>query len=207
MSRVGEAIVGVDDSVAAMFHSLVTPPATAVLELVTALGSTAVLIAVVAVSGASLLSRGARSAAAFLLVAFAGAEALTWSLKFYFERERPSFANPIATESSFSFPSGHALISVAVYGAVGYLLFGRLRRTGARAACVGAFMLLVAAIGFSRLYLGVHYLSDVLAGFGLGFAWLVIVATLRERVAVHPHATTPLVLQEFSQARASTTTS
>jgi hypothetical protein len=115
-------------------------------------------------------------------VTFAGAEALTWSLKVVFQRERPSLDDSIATASSFSYPSGHALTSVAVYGVLAYVLLGRLRRPGARVTCLGTLALLVAAIGFSRLYLGVHYLSDVLAGFSVGGSWLLITTTLRERV-------------------------
>jgi membrane-associated phospholipid phosphatase len=182
VSRVGEAIVGVDDSVAATLHSLVTPPATVVLEVVTALGSTLALAAVVIVAAAWLVWSGARSDAKLVLATFAGAEALTWSLKAVFHRERPVFDDPIATASSFSYPSGHALVSVAVYGVIAYVFLGRLRRPGARAACLATSALLVAAIGFSRLYLGVHYLSDVLAGFSVGASWLILATSLRDRV-------------------------
>jgi membrane-associated phospholipid phosphatase len=180
LAAAGEAIVGVDEGVAASLHSNASPAATAFVQLVTQLGSTAVLLAVTAVAAGYLARLGRRADAAFLVLAFAGAEALTWSLKALFQRERPSFDEPIATASSFSFPSGHALVSLAVYGALAYVLLDGVRSRRARSACVAGAALMVAAIGFSRLYLGVHYLSDVLAGFAVAVAWLLLIATVRQ---------------------------
>ena len=96
------------------------------------------------------------------------------TMKLGFRRERPFFPDPLATESSFSFPSGHALISLAVYGSIALVLARRLPRRGDRMLLYAATGLLVLAIGFSRLYLGVHFLSDVLAGFAAGAAWLAL---------------------------------
>jgi membrane-associated phospholipid phosphatase len=180
VSRVGQAIVGIDNSIAAALHSLVTPPVTTLLGFVTEFGSTAVLLAVTAVAAGALATTGARRQAALVVATFAGAQAVTWSLKAVFQRPRPSFDDPIATASSFSYPSGHALVSAAVYGVLAYLLLGRLTHPVARAACIGGTGILVAAIGFSRLYLRVHYLSDVLAGVGLGFASLALTTALFE---------------------------
>ena len=180
LAAAGEAIVGVDEGVAASLHANASPAATAGFQLVTQLGSTAVLLGVAAIAAAYFARLGRRADAAFLVLAFAGAEGMTWSLKALFQRERPSFEDPIATASSFSFPSGHALVSLAVYGALACVLLDGLRSRRARAACVAGTALLVAAIGFSRLYLGVHYLSDVLAGLGVALAWLLLIATVRE---------------------------
>jgi membrane-associated phospholipid phosphatase len=179
LAAAGETIVGVDQGVAAALHANAAPAATAVVQLVTQLGSTAVLLAVAALAAGYLARLGRRADAAFLVLAFAGAEALTWSLKALFQRERPNFDDPIATANSFSFPSGHALVSLAVYGALACVVLDGLRSQRARAACVAGAALLVAAIGFSRLYLGVHYLSDVLAGFAVAVAWLLLIANVR----------------------------
>jgi membrane-associated phospholipid phosphatase len=179
LSMSGGAIIGLDRWVAASLHAQVTPAAAAVMHVVTQLGSTAVLVLVTALAAVVLLRLGRRGDAAFVVVALAGAEALTWSLKAVFQRERPSFADPVATASSFSYPSGHALISLAVYGGLAYLLLGSLRSARARNLCLGFAALVVAAIGFSRLYLGVHYLSDVLAGYAFAFAWLVALVAIR----------------------------
>jgi undecaprenyl-diphosphatase len=95
-------------------------------------------------------------------------------MKLGFRRERPFFPDPLATESTFSFPSGHSLVSLAVYGSVALLLARRVRSPGRRALLFAGTALLVLAIGFSRLYLGVHFLSDVLAGYAAGAAWLAL---------------------------------
>lgn len=181
LALAGETIVHVDGRLAAALHTHATPAATSGFGVVTQLGSTAVLFAVAAVAAAYLARLGRRPDAAFLLLAFAGAETLTWSLKAVFQRERPSFDDPIATASSFSFPSGHALVSFAVYGALAYVLLESLRSRRTRTACVAGAAAVVAVIGFSRLYLGVHYLSDVLAGYAVALAWLLVIATVRQR--------------------------
>jgi membrane-associated phospholipid phosphatase len=181
VAAAGETIVHVDGRFAAALHAQATPAATTGFEVVTLLGSTAVLIAVAAVAAGYLARLGRRLDAAFVILVFAGAEALTWSLKALFQRPRPSFDDPIATASSFSFPSGHALVSLAVYGALAYVLLESLRSRRTRAACIAGAAMVVTAIGFSRLYLGVHYLSDVLAGYAVALAWLVAIATVRQR--------------------------
>ena len=182
LAAAGETIIHVDGRLAVALHAQATPAATTGFEVLTQLGSTAVLFAVAAVAAGCLARLGRRLDAAFLIVAFAGAEALTWSLKAVFQRARPSFDDPIATASSFSFPSGHALVSFAVYGALAYVLLESVRSRRTRAACIAAAAaVVVAAIGFSRLYLGVHYLSDVLAGYAVALAWLLVIATVRQR--------------------------
>jgi membrane-associated phospholipid phosphatase len=181
LAAAGGTIVRVDGRFAVALHAQATPAATTGFEVVAQLGSTAVLLAVATVAAACLTRLGRRLDAAFLIVAFAGAETLTWTLKAVFQRERPSFDDPIATASSFSFPSGHALVSFAVYGALAYVLVESLRSRRARAACVAGAAVVVTAIGFSRLYLGVHYLSDVLAGYAVALAWLLVIATVLER--------------------------
>jgi len=94
---------------------------------------------------------------------------LKWSIR----RPRPEFAAPFLHDFSYSFPSGHAMNSTIVYGMLAYTLVTVCtRRSAARIGIVVFFVLLVLGIGFSRLYLGVHYFSDVLGGFVVGIAWL-----------------------------------
>jgi undecaprenyl-diphosphatase len=83
--------------------------------------------------------------------------------------------------SGFSFPSGHAMISSAFYGYMIYLVVIRLK-TRIKYLLAGLLGLLVLAIGVSRIYLGVHYASDVLVGFAAGFAWLILFIRLSEKV-------------------------
>jgi membrane-associated phospholipid phosphatase len=170
----GGLIVRVDGRVATTLHAHVTPAATTGFRFVTELGGASWLALVTAVAAVYLARVGRRQDVVLLVVTLVGAQALTWSLKAAFRRDRPSFDDPVATASSFSYPSGHALVSLAVYGALAYVLLGSLHSPRVRAACLAGAGVLVAAIGFSRLYLGVHYLSDVLAGYCAGLAWLLL---------------------------------
>lgn len=105
-----------------------------------------------------------------LAATLAGAVASVYVLKELVARVRPSGLLPVLTETGFSFPSWHATAAIALYGFIiflSYKLYPQFRKS---ITVAGA--LLIFAIGASRLYLGVHYLSDVLAGFVLGGVWL-----------------------------------
>lgn len=170
----GDPIVRVDQHVADWLHDHRSSGLTSLLRAITTLGSAWVLVPLALSVIAYLLARGFRRRAGLVALAISGAEILTLGLKAGFERQRPFFADPLASESSFSFPSGHATVSVALYGALAYIAARGLRSTsGGRAVLTGA-ALLALSIGFSRLYLGVHFLSDVLAGLSAGLAWLVL---------------------------------
>jgi membrane-associated phospholipid phosphatase len=169
----GASIMHVDNELANTLNANVVPQLTAVFSAVTTLGNTPVLALVTAAAAAYLVGRGRRLDASLLVVTLVGAQLLTAILKGIFERPRPSFDDPVATAGWFSFPSGHALSSIALYGALVYVFTNRLRAPRANLAALGAAVL-IAAIGFSRLYLGVHYLSDVLAGYSAGLAWLLL---------------------------------
>jgi undecaprenyl-diphosphatase len=105
---------------------------------------------------------------------------LSSAMKLGFRRERPFFSDPLATERTYSFPSGHALVSLAVYGSIALVLARRLPTRGERVLLLAGTGALVLAIGFSRLYLGVHFLSDVLAGYAAGAAWLALLYVVLE---------------------------
>jgi membrane-associated phospholipid phosphatase len=109
---------------------------------------------------------------ALLILAEGGAELLNTLLKFSFHRLRPLFTNPIVIPIGFSFPSGHAMGSMAFYGLIAYLLMRNTRRVAERILITLIFLLIVELIGFSRIYLGVHYPSDVLGGYIAGLGWL-----------------------------------
>lgn len=92
-------------------------------------------------------------------------------LKHLFQRERPPFGKPKGP-TDWSFPSGHSLRGFVMYGFLAYLIVHFLPRRWARMIGVAAMVCVVAAIGFSRIYLGKHYLSDVVGGFVFGAGWL-----------------------------------
>jgi len=181
--EVAEDDTGLDNRIADELHEHATRPLTEFFEAVTTLGNGIVLAGVTAIAAYLLARRRYYAEAVLMVLAFVGAEVLSYSLKLAFRRDRPFFTDPLATVSTYSFPSGHATVSVAVYGALCLVLVRRL--TGpTRLVCLAAAVLLVSLIGFSRLYLGVHFLSDVLAGFSVGLAWLalcVVVLDLHHR--------------------------
>ena len=107
-----------------------------------------------------------------LLLAYGGGEITVSSLKSYLQRPRP--AAPLVLVQGYGFPSGHAFNIMLICGFVTYLLWPVWRRTWARALILMAALALIVAVGFSRLYLRVHWLDDILAGYALGVAWLLI---------------------------------
>lgn len=127
------------------------------------------VIALIVVIGSAFLKKYIYIAA--LLITLLGTGATVQIAKFYFLRIRPedySYYN----ESSYSFPSGHSMAAMAFYGLTFYLIIrNHLNNRRFWAACGVMFILL---IGFSRIYLGVHFLSDVLAGYSLGLLWLLL---------------------------------
>lgn len=147
-----------------------SPAGTDVFSVFTFFGSPAVALAISAVVFVILYRRRLLVQAALLPLVLGGAELLNLILKLSFHRTRPDVA--FVQIDSYSFPSGHAMISAAAYGALAYLAWPHLRTYRRRALLVAATALVVALIGFSRLYLGVHYLSDVLAGVAGGVFWL-----------------------------------
>ncbi|RMG71036.1 MAG: phosphatase PAP2 family protein [Chloroflexi bacterium] len=126
--------------------------------------------------GIALWQREERKTAVFLLVSFAGSAALNALLKLLFSRPRPNIFPPITVETSFSFPSGHTMAAVALYGLAAILLWRRQRYSWA--LLTGLWVPLVA---LSRIYLGVHYPSDVLASLAIGTIWLILVMFLYTR--------------------------
>ena len=119
--------------------------------------------------------KGFKLSATLLVVASSGGIVLTIVLKSMFQRVRPEFFDSGYTASFYSFPSGHATLAVGLYGTLTLLLALKLRGWK-RWGVAMAGTILVVLIGFSRLYLGVHYPTDVLAGYLAAPLWLVSVA-------------------------------
>lgn len=121
----------------------------------------------------------------WLAIASPGGMLVNVLTKYSFRRERPFFDDPIVVLTSYSFPSGHTAASTLFYGTLAAYLMPRVKTTRQRAMILAAALLMIAMVGTSRIYLGAHYLSDVLAGFAEGLAWLAVcmmsVATLRRR--------------------------
>jgi undecaprenyl-diphosphatase len=141
---------------------------------VTALGSTTVLTMVVTLTACFLALRGRfRSALLVIAATTLGAFAVTL-IKAMIARARPDLVGQLMEEASHSFPSGHAANSAIVYLTLATLLFPVVRGWHMRGFVLAAAMLLVGLIGVSRVYLGVHWPSDVLAGWAFGSCWALL---------------------------------
>ena len=147
------------------------------MRVVTALGYYWIVLPLLAAASALFYYLRWRLSAVLLLVSTAGGIFLTTVLKAVFRRARPEIIDSGYAAGFYSFPSGHATIAVGFYGSLALILAYQLRGL-ARWAVAAAGLLLVLFIGFSRLYLGVHYPTDVLAGFLATPLWLVSVGTV-----------------------------
>jgi undecaprenyl-diphosphatase len=167
-----------DHDAAARLNDLVAghPALVTVIKAITWLGSNGVLWTVLGVSAAVMAVRRRWRLAAYLLVTGAGALVLDPILKSLVGRLRPVVAHPVAHGTGNSFPSGHSLGSIVVYGAVLLVFLPATRPGWPRTALRYGTGLLIAAIGISRILLGVHYLSDVVGAWALGLTWLGITA-------------------------------
>lgn len=141
---------------------------------ITALGSPTVLgLVVLAVSGYLFIHRLYRTAA-FVFLASCGGWVLNWMLKLAFDRPRPDVVPHLREVMSSSFPSGHALTSAAIYLTLGTLLMRLTNEPLAKFYCIALAMLATLLVGASRVFLGVHYPTDVLAGWVIGLSWALL---------------------------------
>ncbi|HUP88220.1 MAG TPA: phosphatase PAP2 family protein, partial [Longimicrobiales bacterium] len=161
-----------DEAVLRWLYAHRSPTLDTVMLEITMLGEGPVQLLVVLVAALILYQLRKRASVATLLVGLVGGTILNALLKTTFARPRPMVVVALARVHTTSFPSGHAMSSLVTYGAIAYVTGRlvpepRLRRTTWILAAI-----LVLAIGISRMYLGVHYPSDVIAGYIAGLAWL-----------------------------------
>ena len=168
------ALAALDTRLADWLHAHATAPLTAVMLAVTHLNSTFAIGVWSALFAGVLARLRERYWILTLGLAVGGAMLLNLVLKQAYERARPRFEEPLIALETFSFPSGHTAAAVAFYGVLAAFLVSRFYDTRRRAACVGAALAAVALVAFSRLYLGAHYLSDVVAAVCSSTAWLVL---------------------------------
>lgn len=155
-------------------HGHATPFWDQVALHVTQLGSILGIVVLGSLFGLWMLSRRRYLDLAALLAALLGGGLLTYSLKTMFKQLRPDVFPQLVVERSFSFPSGHALLSFCLWGFLGVWLILENPRAGWRWAIAALCMAVAGLIALSRLYLGVHWPTDVTAGFLLACTWLSI---------------------------------
>jgi undecaprenyl-diphosphatase len=167
---------------------------------ITALGTGTVVMMVVFVAGLFLWLNQHKHSAGLLVVATLGGLLLNNLLKAGFGRPRPDVIAWSTHASFYSFPSGHAMSATVVYSTVAYLA-ARLQRTRkARVAMMATAFIVILLICASRLYLGVHYPSDVLAGMVIGLAWAGFCMATLEAIQLYARRNAPQLLQEEKPA-------
>lgn len=174
-------------------HGHESPGMTTTMSVVTELGGL-VAVPVIAVLWAGLLWwRGRRRDAALLAATVIGATLLNTALKAVFQRDRPDFWEHLVVENSFSFPSGHAMASMSLAAALVVIAW----RTRWRWPAIVLGVVYVLVVGISRIYLGVHFPSDILAGWCVALLWTTVVVVVldgasRRRRAPGPARPRPL---------------
>ncbi len=138
---------------------------------ITSLGSTVVLVLVTLGAAIYLLMIRRRFEALLVLATVAGGQLLSSLLKLGIDRPRPELVSHLADVQTLSFPSGHAMLSAVVYLTLGSLLASHAPTRALKVFVISGAILLTLLVGASRAYLGVHWPSDILAGWSVGFAW------------------------------------
>jgi undecaprenyl-diphosphatase len=166
-------ITEIDAAAANHLHQYVLdlPALVNVLQVVSFLGSPVWFYLVTGLAALYTWRSGHPRLAIFLVLTGLLGGAIDSIVKILVDRPRPSLEQPVATAHGKSFPSGHAMTSIVGYGALLLVFIPRIPKTWRKPAWAGA-ILLVLMIGFTRLALGVHYISDVVGGYLLGAAWL-----------------------------------
>jgi membrane-associated phospholipid phosphatase len=165
---------GLDALANPFLHAISSPTLDAVMNGITTLGSIPFVTILFIVALVVLLATGRRTDALFLVVAIGGSVAINSILKVFIQRPRPvlPWAHVLP---DYSFPSGHSMNSLVFYVAIAMLIWAHAGQRAGTIAVIGALAIAI-AIGFSRIYLGYHYLTDVVGGFAAGLGWLFAVS-------------------------------
>ena len=175
-----------DRAVLTWMHGHQVPWITTVAKGLAFMGSPPVIVGMAALGAViGLFWKKVRGAAWTLPLAVLGAGVIIQGIKMEFRRPRPTFFSPLLHESGYSFPSGHSLIAIVVYGLLGYFVMHLFHSHAAKIAVRVVTTLLVICIGVSRPYVQVHYPTDVLAGWTAGLPWLMACIWLHEVLTRH----------------------
>ena len=172
-----------DDVTRAAVHTLASPALTTAMRGISFLGSTLFLTAATIMAIAwFVLRRWEREAKLFALTML-GASLLNTTLKLAFKRPRPIPFFDLTPPETYSFPSGHALASCCFFAGLAAILSGRIKKRRTRTIVWIAAASMFLLIGFSRIYLGVHYTTDVIAGYCAALIWILVVRFVELQLA------------------------
>ncbi|WP_158232521.1 phosphatase PAP2 family protein [Sporosarcina sp. P13] len=165
-------ITSFDDPIIDFVQGAETTWLTAIMKAFTTIGSTAVVVLLAVFALAILLRLQYRAQAILLVSVLAGTGILNQVLKFIFKRERPDFYRLIEI-TGYSFPSGHTMMAFSLYTILAYIVWRNLRFTWSRVVVVILATVMIVMIALSRIYLGVHYPSDIVGGMLASMVWLI----------------------------------
>lgn len=171
LSLSSSAVYRIDRGVRAWFLEARQPGTTAVLRSVTFFGGAAGLLIVMAIVTGLLLVRKERASAAYVVITTLGGMLLNIGLKMFFARDRPEMDIHFAVASWYSFPSGHAMGSFVLYAALAYIGLRQPFPWSVDSGILAAAFTMILLIGLSRVYLGVHWSSDIAGGWSAGAVW------------------------------------
>lgn len=159
-----------DETILLWVNQFSSPMLDQVMLTVTRLGDPDIVVPITCIDVVWLWWRWRWRIAAIFAITCIGGAVLSTGFKLLFGKERPALWSQLITETSYSFPSGHALGSMVLYGFSAYLLVQCFKPQ--KWLIYGTATLLIGSVGFSRIYLGVHWPTDVVAGYSIGFLWL-----------------------------------
>lgn len=176
----GKEIFPIDTLITHTIYSLRSPEMTIFMNFITFLASNIFLTSAIIFTILFLLTKNKKDAFVFAFILISGV-GLNQALKDTFQRARPTFL-PLATEQSYSFPSGHTMNGFIFYTCLSYFIFRRFKNKKLGYFLIVCSAILVLLIGVSRVYLGVHFPTDVIAGYLGGILWFVIVLLFEKTV-------------------------
>ena len=179
---VGNAkIQNFDDTIISVVQGIETPQLTTIMKFFTMIGN-GIPIAIITIVVMIILYifLGHRKELIFLVCVVIGSALLNTSLKLIFKRARPDI-NRIAEAHGYSFPSGHSMAAFTLYGVLAFLVWKHVPTAVGRVTIIILSSLFIAFIGISRIYLGVHYPSDILGGYLMSACWLTVSIWLYQR--------------------------
>ncbi|MDB5160006.1 MAG: phosphoesterase, PA-phosphatase-like protein [Candidatus Saccharibacteria bacterium] len=175
--------IGLDTTILSWIHSQANPTLNWIFFDLTTIGNVEVILPITILLLALLLYKKHRRHAMLVFFGVGGAAVANFILKLLFHRDRPAFWQSLITETGYSFPSGHAMLTSALILCIVAILW----KTKWRIISIVLGAILILSIGFSRLYLGVHYPTDIVAGWSVSVVWIAIVLLITKAASYEYH--------------------
>ena len=161
-------------------ENIINDKLTPIVKVITHIGGAKIVLVLTLL--AIILIKGLKNKL-FLLTGIVGTAGLNVVLKHIIQRERPNI-NRLIPEKGYSFPSGHSMMSMAFYGMLIFLIFKYVKNTALKWTLIVILTILLSTIGITRIYLGVHYPSDVIGGFLVSLTYLFILTEIYNKVKI-----------------------